>query len=172
MVWIAVSTNTNLVLALSKWAVEALAEALRLELYGNNIKVSILEPGNYLGGTQILNEERVRQLTDKWWYFSKRVFESSGFGMTWVNGPDSITLDQFLKSASRSSLHIKVRNSKLHTDPSWLVKLRTSIDLSYFQATVTSISTPLLRTTKMRYFPGGLWPATNLWSGTGKCAAW
>ena len=51
--------------ALSKWAVEALAEALRLELYQNNIKVSILEPGNYLGGTQILNEERVRQLTDK-----------------------------------------------------------------------------------------------------------
>ena len=58
--------NKNLILALSKWAVEALAEALRLELYGNNIKVSILEPGNYLGGTQILNEERVRQLTDKY----------------------------------------------------------------------------------------------------------
>ena len=52
-------------LALSKWAVEALAEALRLELHANAIKVSILEPGNYLGGTQILNEERVQQLTDK-----------------------------------------------------------------------------------------------------------
>ena len=57
--------KTKLSKALSKWAVEALAEALRLELYQNNIKVSILEPGNYLGGTQILNEERVRQLTDK-----------------------------------------------------------------------------------------------------------
>ena len=57
--------KTKLSEALSKWAVEALAEALRLELYQNNIKVSILEPGNYLGGTQILNEERVRQLTDK-----------------------------------------------------------------------------------------------------------
>jgi len=53
--------------ALSKWAVEALAEALRLELYNFNIKVSILEPGNYLGGTQILNNKRVKELTDKLW---------------------------------------------------------------------------------------------------------
>ena len=77
--------------ALSKWAVEALAEALRLELYNFDIKVwdsltrsqiqrqgvgnpdspwipkkvSILEPGNYLGGTQILNNKRVKELTDK-----------------------------------------------------------------------------------------------------------
>jgi len=26
-----------------------------------------LEPGNYLGGTQILNEQRVKELTDKLW---------------------------------------------------------------------------------------------------------
>ena len=78
---------------------EALAEALRLELYNFDIKVrvprtilaeravrvqvgqirtvlkiyqswipdkvSILEPGNYLGGTQILNNKRVKELTDK-----------------------------------------------------------------------------------------------------------
>ena len=53
-------------LALSKWAVEALAEALRLELYNFDIKVSILEPGNYLGGTQILNNKRVKELTDRY----------------------------------------------------------------------------------------------------------
>lgn len=75
-------SDASLVLALSKWAVEALAEALRLELYGNDIKVSILEPGNYLGGTQILNEERVRQLTDKYVCVQSNTVRLSGSGMT------------------------------------------------------------------------------------------
>ena len=51
--------------ALSKWAVEALGEALRLELAASDIFVSIVEPGNYLGGTQILNKDRVKELTDR-----------------------------------------------------------------------------------------------------------
>ena len=90
----------NLDQAISKWAVEALGEALRLELDKYNIdvsafktfgktqfyfgKVSILEPGNYLGGTQILNPERIKELTEKLWsgvddrtrkYYPRDVFE-------------------------------------------------------------------------------------------------
>merc|ERR1719431_192265 len=87
--------------ALSKWAVEALAEALRLELYGNNIKVSILEPGNYLGGTQILNSERVKQLTDKLWddmsertkrFYPRPVFEKRVKELTAYKGDGNVDL--------------------------------------------------------------------------------
>ena len=46
--------------------------------------MSILEPGNYLGGTQILNPERIKELTEKLWsgvddrtrkYYPRDVFE-------------------------------------------------------------------------------------------------
>merc|ERR1719378_1366591 len=85
--------------ALSKWAVEALGEALRLELAASDIFVSIIEPGNYLGGTQILNKDRVKELTDRLWSgidertrkfyprekFEKRVEELTGQNSKFLN---------------------------------------------------------------------------------------
>jgi len=87
--------------AISKWAVEALGEALRLELHKYKIDVSILEPGNYLGGTQILNPERIKELTEKLWggvddrtrkYYPRDVFEKRVQELTAYRGDGNVDL--------------------------------------------------------------------------------
>jgi len=92
--------------ALSKWAVEALAEALRLELAQYNIQVSILEPGNYLGGTQILNQKRVQELTDKLWsgidertrkFYNRPKFEKRVKELTEYKGDGNVDLSPVIE---------------------------------------------------------------------------
>uniref|UniRef100_H2ZLU1 Uncharacterized protein n=1 Tax=Ciona savignyi TaxID=51511 RepID=H2ZLU1_CIOSA len=55
------------VYGLTKWAVESFSDCLRYEMRRWGVKVSIIEPGNYIAGTSIFTEDGVKKLGDSMW---------------------------------------------------------------------------------------------------------
>ncbi|XP_002128232.3 D-beta-hydroxybutyrate dehydrogenase, mitochondrial-like [Ciona intestinalis] len=55
------------VYGITKWAVEGFSDCLRYEMRRWGVKVSIIEPGNYIAGTSIFTKDGVKKLGDSMW---------------------------------------------------------------------------------------------------------
>jgi len=51
----------------SKYALRGFSDVLRYEMEGFGVKVSQIEPGNYIAGTKILTEEKIQSASDEMW---------------------------------------------------------------------------------------------------------
>ncbi|GCC28015.1 hypothetical protein chiPu_0006441 [Chiloscyllium punctatum] len=51
----------------TKFGVEAFSDCLRYEMHRWGVKVSIVEPGNFIAATSIYSPERVKMITEKMW---------------------------------------------------------------------------------------------------------
>lgn len=81
------------VYCVSKYGVQCFSDCLRYEMRRWGVKVSIIEPGNYIAGTNIFTKESVSDLSTKMWndmddivkadygreYFDKKVLEMIGY---------------------------------------------------------------------------------------------
>lgn len=61
------SVPTHSPYCITKYAVEGFSDCLRYELRKFGVRVSIIEPGNYIAGTNIFTEESIRRHTDEMW---------------------------------------------------------------------------------------------------------
>ncbi|XP_068939371.1 D-beta-hydroxybutyrate dehydrogenase, mitochondrial isoform X2 [Petaurus breviceps papuanus] len=52
---------------ISKFGVEAFSDCLRYEMYPLGVRVSVVEPGNFIAATQLYSPERIRTIADKMW---------------------------------------------------------------------------------------------------------
>lgn len=51
----------------SKYALRGFSDVLRYEMEAFGVKVSQIEPGNYIAGTKILTEEKIQEASDEMW---------------------------------------------------------------------------------------------------------
>ncbi|XP_044299219.1 D-beta-hydroxybutyrate dehydrogenase, mitochondrial-like isoform X2 [Varanus komodoensis] len=51
----------------TKFGVEAFSDCLRFEMHSHNVKVCIVEPGNFIAGTNLYSPERIKAIADKMW---------------------------------------------------------------------------------------------------------
>uniref|UniRef100_A0A8C0PEV6 D-beta-hydroxybutyrate dehydrogenase, mitochondrial n=1 Tax=Canis lupus familiaris TaxID=9615 RepID=A0A8C0PEV6_CANLF len=52
---------------ITKFGVEAFSDCLRYEMYPLGVKVSVVEPGNFIAATSLYNPERIQAIADKMW---------------------------------------------------------------------------------------------------------
>ncbi|XP_078522527.1 D-beta-hydroxybutyrate dehydrogenase, mitochondrial-like [Lissotriton helveticus] len=52
---------------ITKFGVEAFSDCLRYEMYPRGVKVSIVEPGNFIAATSLYSPERIKAIADKMW---------------------------------------------------------------------------------------------------------
>ena len=52
----------------TKYALEGFHDCLRYEMEPFGVKVSVLEPGNFIAGTNIFNEKFVKSQADQMWF--------------------------------------------------------------------------------------------------------
>ncbi|XP_006884347.1 PREDICTED: D-beta-hydroxybutyrate dehydrogenase, mitochondrial-like [Elephantulus edwardii] len=52
---------------ITKFAVEAFSDCLRYEMHPLGVKVSVVEPGNFIAGTSLYSPERIQAIAKKMW---------------------------------------------------------------------------------------------------------
>uniref|UniRef100_J3S8X8 D-beta-hydroxybutyrate dehydrogenase, mitochondrial n=1 Tax=Crotalus adamanteus TaxID=8729 RepID=J3S8X8_CROAD len=52
---------------ITKFGVEAFSDCLRYEMRPHDVKVCIVEPGNFIAGTSLYSPERIQSIADKMW---------------------------------------------------------------------------------------------------------
>ncbi|XP_077204057.1 D-beta-hydroxybutyrate dehydrogenase, mitochondrial isoform X2 [Paroedura picta] len=52
---------------ITKFGVEAFSDCLRYEMRPHDVKVCIVEPGNFIAGTSLYSPERIQAIADKMW---------------------------------------------------------------------------------------------------------
>ncbi|XP_029473037.1 D-beta-hydroxybutyrate dehydrogenase, mitochondrial [Rhinatrema bivittatum] len=52
---------------ISKFGVEAFSDCLRYEMHSQGVKVSIIEPGNFIAATSLYSPERIKAIAEKMW---------------------------------------------------------------------------------------------------------
>lgn len=52
---------------ITKFGVEAFSDCLRYEMQPQGVMVSIVEPGNFIAGTNLYSPERIKAIADKMW---------------------------------------------------------------------------------------------------------
>ncbi|XP_066478658.1 D-beta-hydroxybutyrate dehydrogenase, mitochondrial isoform X1 [Tiliqua scincoides] len=52
---------------ITKFGVEAFSDCLRYEMRPHDVKVCIVEPGNFIAGTSLYSPERIKAIADKMW---------------------------------------------------------------------------------------------------------
>ncbi|XP_048361457.1 D-beta-hydroxybutyrate dehydrogenase, mitochondrial [Sphaerodactylus townsendi] len=52
---------------ITKFGVEAFSDCLRYEMHPHDVKVCIVEPGNFIAGTSLYSPERIKAIADKMW---------------------------------------------------------------------------------------------------------
>lgn len=72
------------VYGLTKWALQGFSDSLRYEMKPFGVKVSMLEPGNYIAGTNIFTKQSVKKLSKEIW--SKMTDDvKSAYGKPWFD---------------------------------------------------------------------------------------
>nr|CAB3225332.1 D-beta-hydroxybutyrate dehydrogenase, mitochondrial-like [Phallusia mammillata] len=65
--WTRMIAPSRSVYAITKYAIGGFSECLRYEMKRWGVKVSIIEPGNYIAGTNIFTKSSVKQIGDGMW---------------------------------------------------------------------------------------------------------
>lgn len=52
---------------ITKFGVEAFSDCLRYEMRPHDVKVCIVEPGNFIAGTSLYSPDRIKAIADKMW---------------------------------------------------------------------------------------------------------
>ncbi|XP_053566171.1 D-beta-hydroxybutyrate dehydrogenase, mitochondrial [Bombina bombina] len=52
---------------ITKFGVEAFSDCLRYEMHPFGVKVSVVEPGNFIAGTSLYSPEKIKAIADKMW---------------------------------------------------------------------------------------------------------
>jgi len=72
------------VYGITKYAMQGFSDCLRYEMKNFGVKVSMIEPGNYISGTNIFTEKSVSKLSDEMW--SKMTEEvQQDYGRKWFD---------------------------------------------------------------------------------------
>nr|XP_033814189.1 D-beta-hydroxybutyrate dehydrogenase, mitochondrial isoform X2 [Geotrypetes seraphini] len=53
---------------ITKFGVEAFSDCLRYEMHPHGVKVSIVEPGNFIAATSLYSPERIQAIAEKMWH--------------------------------------------------------------------------------------------------------